>query len=268
MWDALIVTPFINLLMLIYSGVGNLGVAIILFTVLFRLILHPLTVRQVRSSQAMQKLQQDKRWIEAQKKYKDDRQKLSEEQMKLYRELGINPMAGCLPLLIQFPIIIGLYQAMIQTVANGPLDLLNLTRHLYPPLLSNARLIPLNTTFLWMDVGAAEHLLIPGLAVAIPVLAILVMISTYVQGRVTIPAQTVPGDQSAMMSNMMSLYMPLFMGWIVLTLASGLGLYFLTTNVFGILEYTALGQANWKAVNPFGKKARPAQRLPDKVKAK
>jgi YidC/Oxa1 family membrane protein insertase len=138
MWDTLIINPMINTLLWIYSVVGhNFGIAIILFTILVRLITHPLTVKQMRSTQAMQEFQKSKRWQDLQKKYKDDKQKLQQEQMKLYQELGVNPLAPCLPTLIQFPVIIGLYQAIIRALAVTPIQLLNLSQHIYPfiPLL-------------------------------------------------------------------------------------------------------------------------------------
>lgn len=106
MWDAIIISPFTNVLLYIYTIVfHNFGIAIILFTILIRLITHPLMVKQIKGAKAMQDLQKDKRYIEMQKKYKDDKEKLAAEQMKLYKELGISPFASCLPTLIQFPIL-------------------------------------------------------------------------------------------------------------------------------------------------------------------
>jgi YidC/Oxa1 family membrane protein insertase len=85
MWETIIIEPFINLLLWIYNLVGNFGVAIILFTTLTRVILYPLTQKKIKSSKAMQELQSDKRYIEIQKKYANDKEKLTQEQMKLYR---------------------------------------------------------------------------------------------------------------------------------------------------------------------------------------
>lgn len=255
MWDSLIITPFINLLLWIYSLVGNLAIAIILFTTVTRLILYPLTMKQIKSSQAMQDLQKNPKFLEMQKKYKDDKERLAQEQMNLYKELGVSPFASCLPTLIQFPIIIGLYQALIQTVASAPLDLLNLIRHIYPGFLKVSTLLPLNTTFLWMDMGQVERLYIPGLAFGIPVLAIVVVITTYISTKIITPPQQ-PGsnDQSAMMSNMMNIYMPLLMGWLAWTLSSGLALYFVVTNLIQILQYAITGKVYWGNLLP-GKKA-------------
>lgn len=254
MWDAF-VGIFINVLLYIYQLVGNFGVAIILFTILIRLLTHPLTVSQLKGTQKMQDLQKDKRWIEIQAKHKGDKEKLSQEQMKLYQDLGINPLSSCLPTLIQFPIIIGLYQAVIQALASTPVELLKLTGHVYPWLLKVESLIPLNSQFLWMDLGSPERLNLPFLSFGIPVLAIVVTASTYVQSKLMTPPSSSPGDQTAMMSNMMNLYMPFLMGYLALTLASGLSLYFLVSNIIGIAQYAILGKVNWRNLLPTRKPA-------------
>lgn len=256
MWDSIIITPFINFLLWIYSLVGNLGVAIIIFTAATRLILYPLTARQIKASQAMQELQKNKKYLEIQEKYKNDKERLAQEQMKLYQELKISPFASCLPTLIQFPIIIGLYQALIQTVASAPLDLLNLIRHLYANFLSASKLLPLNTSFLWMDMGQPERLFIPGLSFGIPTLAIVVVITTYISTKiVTPPPSGGANDQTAMMSNMMNIYMPLLMGWLAWTLSSGLALYFVVTNLIQILQYAVTGKVYWENLLPQKKPA-------------
>ncbi len=250
MWDTFIVTPLTNLLLWIYYAVGHdansFGLAIILFTILIRLATHPLTRQQIKSAQAMQKLQQSKRWQEIQKKYKNDKERLAQEQMKLYQELGVNPFGSCLPTLIQFPVIIGLYQAIIRALASTPLELLRLARSIYPSL-DVASIIPLNSRFLWMDLGRPESVQVFG--VGIPTLAIIVALTTYIQSKLTMPtAQS--DDQSAQMGKMMSLYMPLFLFYLALTFASGLTLYFITSNVVGILQYAAMGKVNWGNLFP------------------
>jgi YidC/Oxa1 family membrane protein insertase len=262
MWDSLIISPFINLLLWIYSLVGNLGVAIIIFTAATRLLIYPLTAKQIKSSQAMQELQKNKRYIELQEKYKGDKERLAQEQMKLYQELKISPFASCLPTLIQFPIIIGLYQALIQTVASAPIDLLNLIRHIYPNFLKVSNLLPLNTTFLWMDMGHPERLNIPGLSFGIPVLAIIVVITTYISTKIiTPPPSGTANDQSAMMTNMMNVYMPLLMGWMAWTLSSGLALYFVVTNLIQIFQYAITGKVYWGNILPGKKSPEPKKAL-------
>lgn len=250
MWDAFI-GLMINILLFIYNSIGhNFGIAIILFTLLIRLVTHPLTVQQLKGTQALQDLQKDKRYIEMQAKYKNDKEKLQQETMKLYKEMGVNPMASCLPTLIQFPIIIGLYQAVIQALATTPLELLNLTRHIYPGLLQVSTIIPLNNRFLWMDLGKPDLINVPGIPFGIPILAVIVLITTYVQSKLMTPPQTNPNDQSAALSSSMNLTMPFLMGWLALTLASGLSLYFVASNLIGIGQYALLGKVNWSNVVP------------------
>lgn len=254
MWDALILNPMLNVLLLIYSYLGrNFGVAIILFTILIRLLIYPLTAKQMKSAQAMQELQKSKKWQEIQKKYKDDREKLAQEQMKLYKEMGVNPFGSCLPTLIQFPIIIGLYQAIMRALAVTPIQLLDLSRHVYP-FVNVSSLIPLNNRFLWMDLSLPEKDF--GLAVAgigIPILAILVVITTYLQSKLMTPPAN-PGDQGAQMSQAMNLYMPIFMGYLAYTFSSGLALYFVASNLVGIAQYAALGKLNWRNLLPAKKR--------------
>jgi YidC/Oxa1 family membrane protein insertase len=251
MWDAIVITPFINVLLVIYEYLGkNFGVAIILFTILIRLVTHPLMVKQIKGAQGMQEMQQDEDWKKIQEKYKNEKEKLAQEQMKYYKEKGISPFASCLPTLIQFPIIIALYQSVIAALASTPVEVLNLARHVYPQILNVSTLIPLNNTFLWMDLGRPDLLNIPFLPFPIPILAILVVISTYVQSKLIQTPSANPKDQTAMMNNMMSLYMPFFMGYLALTLASGLSLYFLVSNLAGILQYAMLGKVNWSNVIP------------------
>ncbi len=257
MWDAIIITPFVNILLGIYRLIGNnFGIAIILFTLLIRLLTQPLTAKQIKATTAMQKLQTDKRWLDIQAKYKNEKEKLAQEQMKLYKEMGVSPFASCLPTIIQFPIIIALYQTLILALANTPLDLYNLTGHIWETLfnkvayLNVASVIPINRQFLWMDLSLPERVFIPGISFGIPVLAIIVVATTYLQQKLMTPPQTGPRDQSTAMMGAMNIYMPLLMGWIALSLASGLALYFVASNLIGILQYALLGRLNWKNLLP------------------
>ncbi len=252
MWDTLIVTPFTNGLLWIYTVVGGqFGVAIILFTILIRLVTHPLMVQQIRGMQKMQNMQKDERYVAIQNKYKGDKERLAQEQMKFYKENKISPFASCLPTLIQFPIIIGLYQSLVKALANTPYELVHLSKVVYPWLLKVEDLIPLNSQFWWMDLAQPERLKLDFLPnFGIPVLAIIVVVTTYLQSKMMTPPPGNPGDQSAMMSNMMNIYMPFIMGWIALTLASGLALYFVVSNLIGIAQYAALGKLNVRNLLP------------------
>jgi YidC/Oxa1 family membrane protein insertase len=253
MWETIIVNPFTTALLLIYKLIGgNFGIAIILFTILIRLITHPLMASQIKSTAKMTEFQQSKQWQDIQKKYKGDKEKLAQEQMNLYKELGISPFASCLPSLIQIPLIFGLYQSIMRALAATPDQLLILTRAVSPLLnffhIGTAELVPLNSTFLWMNLGQPERVYLFG--IGIPFLAIIVALTTYVQSKVTMPASPNPNDQGAMMNKMMALYMPLLLGYFALTFASGLSVYFITGNVIGIAQYALLGKVNWRALIP------------------
>ncbi len=248
MWETFIIQPMLNTLLWIYTVLGqNFGLSIILFTILVRLILYPITAQQQKSAQAMQDLQNSKEWKDIQKKFKDDKEKLAAAQMKLYQEKGVSPFGSCLPSLVQFPIIIGLYQAVIRALADTPLPLLNLSKSLYP-FIDTARLIPLNSHFLWMDLGQPERLQVFG--VSIPVLAILVVITTYLQTKLMAMPSTGDNAQAAQMTGMMNVYMPLMLGYFAYAYASGLALYFVASNIMTVVQYAAMGKLDWSKLRP------------------
>jgi len=230
MWDAFI-TLMITSLLFIYNLIGqNFGWAIIIFTVVVRLVTYPLTAKQMKSSKAMQDFQSSKEYLDMQKKYKNDKEGLAQKQMELYKEKGISPFGSCLPLLVQFPVIIGLYQAIIRTLAVTPIQLVNLSKHIN----DGANLIPINSQFWWMELSEPERL--PILGVAVPVLAILVLITSYIQTKMITPP-TSPGAEPAQ-------------GALAMTFASGLALYFIATNLATIAQYVITGQANFKNILP------------------
>ena len=249
MWNTLIIDPMVNTLLWIYDLLwNNFGLAIIVFTVLIRLITLPLTYQQTKSAQKMQELQKSKQWQDIQKKHKGDREKLSQEQMRIYKEMGVSPFGSCLPTVIQFPIIIGLYQAIIASLAVTPTQLFNLSTHIYP-FIPAAALIPLDNTFLWMNLSQPERLTIAG--IGIPVLAIFVVITTYIQSKLMTPPSQ-PGEQGAQMTQAMNLYMPFLMGWLAYSFAAGLALYFIVGNLFTIAQYAIMGKVDWRNLLPAG----------------
>jgi YidC/Oxa1 family membrane protein insertase len=255
-WDVF-VSFFVNTLLYIYNLLvtipGAFGLAIILFTILIRLITWPLNAAQLKSAKVMQDLQNDKEWQGIQKKYEKDKEKLAQEQMRIYKERGVNPFASCLPMLIQLPVIIALYQSITRALATTPLALLQLTRSI-GSFLDVSALIPLKSNFLWFDLSRPEFVAIPGLNFNLPILAIIVGLTTYVQTKLTTPPATNPKDQSAAMSGVMSIYMPLLLFWFALTFSSGLSVYFITSNALGIVQYAMMGKANWRNLLPGGSK--------------
>ena len=248
MWNTLIIQPFTNVLLMITMVVKNFGIAIILFTLLIKLITYPLTASQLKATQKMQDLQNNPRYKRMQEKYKGNQEAMAQEQMKLYKELGINPFGSCLPTLIQFPIIIGLYQSIIKAMASTPYEMLNLERLVYP-FLDPTKILPIQNNFLWMDLGQPERLNVFG--IGIPVLAIVVVLSQFLLGKVMAPAGGGDNDQAAAMSKSMSTTMPLLMGWMAYTLASGLALYFVVSNIATIAQYSIQGRTDWSKILPF-----------------
>ena len=264
MWDTLIVQPFTNVLLMITMLVKNFGVAIILFTILIKLVTYPLTAKQIKSSQAMQDMQKSPRYLKMQEKYKDNKEKLAEEQMKLYKELGVSPFGSCLPMLIQFPVIIGLYQSIMRAMASTPLELVKLERMIYP-FLDSSKILPIQNRFLWMDLGQPERLMVAG--IGIPVLTILVILSTVIQTRVMQPPTEAGNTQTAAMSNSMSATMPILMGVMAYQFSAGLALYFVVSNLTTVAQYAAMGKTDWSRIFPWiktkPKPSKPAIVIPD-----
>jgi YidC/Oxa1 family membrane protein insertase len=251
MWD-LILNPFITLLTLLYSVLGeNVVLSIVVFTVLVRVAILPLTAQQQRSSKAMQELQPELKKL--QEKHKNDREKLAQEQMALYKEHGVNPFGGCFPLLIQFPILIGLYQAIIFTLAATPFQLIDLSGRFMLQGLDH--LVPLNNMWLQMDLSKppTDN---PAWALALPVL---VLVTTWAQSKLTVPPAP-PADsgdgrpnQAQAMTQSMTTIMPLMFGFFSLQFSVGLSIYFVVSNLIGIVQYSMMGQSKLKLGNLIGR---------------
>ena len=239
-WTQIVLQPMLNAMLLLYDLFGqNFAASIAILTVVIRLVTLPLTLPQQKSAKKMQEVQPQLQAL--QKKYKDDKEKLAQAQMELYKEAGVNPLGGCLPMLIQFPIWIGLYQSIARVVGGGPLQLVDLATNVYSGLLPVlSPLVPIKSQFLWLDLGNPDPLYI---------LPVLVVATSWFQQKVmTAPA----GDaQSSSMNQSMQVMMPLMMGFFSLQFSSGLSLYFIISNVVGIvIQYFTPG---WVGVS-FGQR--------------
>ncbi len=248
----IIVNPFITILLFLYQILGgNVVLAIVVFTILIRLVTYPLTIKQQRSTKAMQELQPELKKL--QEKYKNDRERLAQEQWELYRKHGVNPLAGCLPLLIQLPIMLALYQAIVATLAATPTQLLDLANRLWVPALSSQ--VPLSNKFLWLNLAVPDPLY---------VLPVLVVVTTWLQQKMLMPATPSGGtgdrqaDQAAQISRQMMLIMPLMFGFFSLSFASGLSIYFIASNLIGIGQYGMMGRLNLNIGRLIGLKSRGA----------
>ena len=236
----IIINPFITILLFLYQILGgNVVVSIIVFTILVRLATYPLTMKQQRSTKAMQELQPELKKL--QEKYKNDRERLAQEQWELYRKHGVNPLASCLPMLVQLPILLGLYRAIVATLAATPSQLLNLSGRLWIPELSSQ--VPLGNKFLWLNLAVPDPLYI---------LPVLVVVTTWLQQKLLMPSTpsgssgNQQADQAAQVSRQMMLIMPLMFGFFALSFASGLSIYFIASNIIGIGQYAMMGRIDFK----------------------
>jgi YidC/Oxa1 family membrane protein insertase len=219
LWN-LLLQIMVNSLLFLYNVLGhNFALSIAVFTVLVRLLTLPLTLPAQRSAKVQQELQPELEKIR--KKYAKDKEKQTQETMKLYKEKGINPMMGCLPMLIQLPIMWAFYQSIVKALANTPLQMVSLGKFASASL---SQLVPLGSRFLWLDLGYPDHLYI---------LPILVVATTWLQQKMATPPSTDP--QAASMSQSMQITMPLMFGFITMSVASGLAVYFVVTNLVGIV---------------------------------
>ena len=220
-FDILVVDPMTNILLLIYDVLfHNYVLAIIVLTILIRLLTLPLTLKQQVSSMKMAAMQPQIKAI--QEKYKSEPQKLNEEM----RKVGFNPLGGCLPLIIQFPILIGLYNAITRTMAVTPFSLLELGKHIYGFLPNLSSLLPINSIFLGIDLGQPDRFYI---------LPILVVATTYFSTKLTTPPAA--DAQSKQTNQMMSMMMPIMFGFFMLSAPAGLGIYWIVSNLIGIGQY-------------------------------
>jgi YidC/Oxa1 family membrane protein insertase len=250
-FNTFIMQPMLNILLVLQSVLaGQFWLAIIVFTILVRLVMMPLTLPQQKSAKKMQELQP--RLKELQAKYGKDRERMAKEQMALYKEAGANPLGGCLPMLVQFPIWIGLYQSIIHALGHQPLQLLGLSQYIYAPLQSLVwPQVPLNRFFLGMDLSLTPSFIGGVLAYAFPVLVAFTM---WLQSKMTITPSADP--QSASMNQSMTTMMPLMFGFFSLQFALGLSLYFIVSNVFSIVSQGFIsgweGLAFWKGMSLGG----------------
>lgn len=194
-WDKYFVYPlYVSLDWFAELFFNDYGLAILAVTIIIRLLILPLTIKQLKSSKAMQALQPEMQKL--QKKYKDNQQKLQEEMMKLFQKHNVNPMSGCLPILVQMPILIAFYQAIMRN--------------------DHIR----EASFLWLQLGSPDQFYI------LPLVAAL---TTYLQQKM------IGANMNPQMKMMMTI-MPAMIFFIALTLPSALSLYLVYGNVFSIVQ--------------------------------
>lgn len=225
-FDLILLEPMLNFMVLVSDALFNsFGLAIIVLVVVVRLLMTPLTLRQLHHTKAMHEI--GPKVKELQKKYAKDRKKLQQEMASLYRESGISPM-GCLgPMLIQLPIWIALYRCIYAALATTPEALMGLSDHLYS-LSAIHQAVPLNGHFLWLDLAQPD---VPPHGYFI--LPILVAVSVWVlQKMSTLP---LPDEQQQSMNKMIIWMMPLMFAFFSLAFPSGLAVFWVISNIIGIV---------------------------------
>ena len=183
-------------------GIPNYGLAIIIMTIIVKVILYPLTAKQIASTTAMMELQPKMKAV--QERYKNDKVLLNQKMAELYKEQGINPLAGCLPLLVQMPIMIGIFYGIRDFEYVGP------------------------NSFLWM-----QNISLPDPYYILPVLSAL---TTFIQSKQSMP------DTSSPQNKVMLYFMPLFIGYISFTFPAGLVLYWVVMNLMQIAQQALMNK--------------------------
>ncbi len=212
---------FVDQRLLAPLGIDSIGWAIILVTLFLRILLYPLTKKQMDSMRKMQQIQPQMK--EIQEKYGKDREKLAQKQMELYKEAGVNPAMGCLPLLLQMPILFAFYYALLSlgpALEESWLWIPNLAFPAYYAGMS------------WLTPLSISHLLSPEVLPFL-ILPIIYVVSQLISQRMSQAANPTPMGGS---TNTMMMLMPLMFGYITLIVPSGLTLYWVTSNILQIIQ--------------------------------
>jgi len=248
-WNQLLVWPITNLLMVFYKFCewlhlpGPLGFAIILLTIAVRLILYPLMQAQLKSAKKMTDMKPH--LDELSKKHKDDKQALQQAQLALYKEHGVNPAAGCLPTLIQFPILIALYNVFYQVLGNGNAGKMmeDINAIVYNKAL---QVTTFDVTFFGMNLGIKPSdwqkfgwwlLLIPVITALLQLYQSKLMTpKTPKTTEIAKVGEEKKTDTMADMQKQMMLITPIMFGFFAFQLPIGLALYWNIFGLFGIIQ--------------------------------
>jgi len=270
LWNQLLVWPIINILIALYKGFeflhipGPLGFAVIGLTILIRLLLYPLMQAQLKSAKKMAKLKPHMDALNL--KHKNDKQALQQAQLALYKEHGVNPAAGCLPLLIQMPVLIALYNVFYQVLNNGNLakELETINKVVYHPAL---KITNLDLNFFGANLAVKPAawqthgwwlLLIPVITAGLQWYQSRLMM----QGSMAAAPKELeannrkpssakategkeekkPADTAMEMQKQMAIITPLMFGYFAFQFPLGLALYWNVFGLFGIMQQLAVNK--------------------------
>lgn len=236
LWNTLLYQPLLQALIFLYKITGSFGLAILALTVVIRAILVPVTIPALKSAKKMSEL---KPHLDALKeKHGSDKQRLQQEQLRLYREHGVNPAAGCLPYLVQFLVLIALYQVFIFFLQHGKVDGM-----------------VVNMQFFWMDLAKTDKTyILPILAGATQlVLSLMMMPETKKleirEKKLEQEKEKKNEDMQEQMQKQMLFLMPAMTVFIGISLPSGLALYWVATTVFSLVQQYFI--TGWGGVRPY-----------------
>jgi YidC/Oxa1 family membrane protein insertase len=239
-----------------YGLVPNLGVAIILLTIVVGVVMFPLTLKQTRSMKAMQEIQPEVKRL--QREYKDDKRALQEATMALYRERGVNPASGCFPLLLQMPVWFALFSVLRsfgQSEVADRLKWVTTGSDLAADIGAGKTM-----SFLWMDLSITPRDAFEiGFLDALPYLITIavVMGTAYWQQRQTMAKSQQNGQQKQPGQALLKIF-PVFFGFISFTLPAGLVVYFAASNIFRIGQQSLILWLDRRRRGKASEKATPA----------
>lgn len=259
LWNILLYQPLVNALIFFYKVFGgNLGWAIIALTVGVRLLVVPLMKPQLEAAKKMQALAPELEKLK--KRHGEDKQKLAQAQMELYKKVGVNPAAGCLPQIIQFLILIALFQAFNQVLrSDGASVIEKLNQVLYQPLrLPDS--VHLNLNFLWLNLGKPDLIKIPSLPSLPGLFLILSALFQFLSAKMMMPqtqlarqeakeTETKTDDFSSAMQTQMVYMFPLMTLLVGLSFPSGLVIYWMLFSLVSVIQQYLL--SGWGGLQPY-----------------
>jgi YidC/Oxa1 family membrane protein insertase len=253
-WQTYVIDPLSDLLQTIAGGVGGYGIAIILFTLAIRLVILPLTAKQMKSQRAMQELQPK---INAIKKASGgDRQKDSQLTMELYKKEGVNPVAGCFPLLIQMPILFGLYGALL-TVSQcvGP-DAVGIGRLGYQDCLAAGGHMLMDEQFLWFNLADIDRTFSIPVGDSIPLpgyISVIALMAGVVQWIQTYMATPINAEGTQATMGRVMQFMPIMIVLFAWNFFSGIVVYWVISSFLGVVQqFFTTGLGKFERILPEG----------------
>lgn len=257
-FTTILVQPLTNGLIFIYTYLGqNLGVAIIVFSIILIFALRPLTKPYMNSMKRIREM--EPQLAKLRKKFGNDKIKMSQAQAELYKQNKINPTAGCLPYILQFLVLIALFKVFTNALSGQEIASGKLNELLYNPLkFTNGQV--LNTRFLYMDISKPDTFKIPGLSFALPGLfLILATIAQFLSVKITTPyikkeqqiankTKSELDNTQVAMQKSMTYMMPLMTLIFGLKLPSGLALYWLVYSIANVWQQVSM--SGWGSLTP------------------